>query len=821
MSSPVPAPSGLTSPAPAASTELLPLAPRLPEPEPGGGFNLASVLVVLRRRRRLALVVGGAVFGMGALLATGRLLLAPVYEGSFQLLISDPITSAASQGADAAGGVVESLARNRTSTNIPTLIQTLTSPVVLAQVRDKLPNNRVDLAGVRIVQPASGQRSASVDGVLQVSLRGRQPAELQQALETLSDTYLAFALSQRRERLAEGLRFLSQQEPVLTERVNALQASLAEFRRANNLLAPETEAAALKQDGSGLEQQQRGLEAERDRLLRLRQGVARGQLIAGGFSTGGGSGSADSSAGGVGGGDGVAVSQADSDKLQQLQQLDSDLAKARSVYRDDAPRLRSLVAQRAQLMAELRANQLEALDTALSLNATRVRTLQQQSRSVDRQFLRQPALIQSYEELQQQLKVAQDNLANFLSTRSTFQLEQAQNTVPWKVIAPPSVLGWPVEPDLGRSLLQALVLGAAAGVGAALLRDRFDHVFHHPGEVRDDLREPLLGTIPHVALFQGVRGEAALLLEELDRTAPEPEGQKLQSRERDPRERRSQRFYYQEALRNLYTSLRFLNSERPLRSVALTSSLPAEGKSLVNVLLAKTLADLGQRVLIVDADLRKPQLHHRLGVNNLRGLSNLLSGDADDWRQLIQPVPRHSNWWVLSAGRRPPDPARLLSSARLAKLVRELADSGQFDLILYDTPPALGLADAALVAEHLDGLMLLVSLNRVDRSLPAEAIDRIRSAGAPLLGVVTNAVTDSPTPQGGYGYGYGRYGYGRYGYGGYGYGGYGVGDYSATYAHYDTAAPAQPQRPAPQRGPARLWQAGQDRLGHFWSWLNR
>jgi capsular exopolysaccharide synthesis family protein len=201
----------------------------------------------------------------------------------------------------------------------------------------------------------------------------------------------------------------------------------------------------------------------------------------------------------------------------------------------------------------------------------------------------------------------------------------------------------------------------------------------------------------------------------------------------------------------------------------------------VNTLLAKTLAEMGQRVLLIDADLRKPQLHTRLGLNNLRGLSSLLTEDSSHWRQAMQTIDGYEGWSVITAGRRPPDPTRLLSSKRMHQLVEDLGNSGEFDLILFDTPPVLGLADAALVAEHCDGLMLLVSLDRVDRSLPKEAVNRIRSSGAPLLGIVTNAIKQEQ--QGSSAYGYGQYGYGQYGYG---YGGYGYAAYDTTsaYAHY-------------------------------------
>ena len=764
-------------------------------PEEAGGLNLREIWRAIRRRQRLVIVVGSVVAAIAFGSTVYRRITAPVYSGGFQLLITDPISSGSSgsttSGAEDGGGVVESLARNRTTVDIPTLIQTLSSPMVLDPVRQRLGDAASVVDSLSISQAGDRRQGGQVQGVLQITLQGEYPAQLQRSLNSLSDAYLSFALSQRRERLRQGLRFLDEQEPVLEAKVNALQAQLAAFRRRHNLLAPEAEAGALKTEVLGLEVQERQLSSERARLLKLRQDIAAGRLTAANFASGGGP-SGGSGSTGAQSGDNVSVTQARSDQLDQLQTVEQQLAQARAVYRSDSARVRNLVELRNRLASQLQNRQLEAVDTALSLNATRNGILRQQIGGLDRQFLAQPDLIKDFEELQQRLKVAQGNLASFLSTRSTFQLEQAQNTTPWKVIAPPGVKGYPEEPNLRKGLLQALLLGMAAGIGAGVVRDRLDHVFHNPIEVKEELGEPLLGHIPHVAFFRGVREDKRFLLQELDRSSDSSGDESTVPN--TPRLSGYQRFFYQEAFRNLFTSLRFLNSDRPLRSVALTSSLPAEGKTLVNVLLAKTLSEMGQRVLLIDADLRKPQMHHRLGVNNILGLSNLLTEPDLHWRDAIQPVAGYEGWSVLTAGRRPPDPARLLSSSRMHDLVRELANSGEFDLVIYDTPPVLGLADAALVAEHLDGLLLLVSLDRVDRSLPGEAAARIRSSGATLLGVVTNAVREEEAHRGAYGYGgygYGRYGYGRYGYGGYGYGygygGYGYGAYDprSTYAYYN------------------------------------
>ncbi len=316
------------------------------------------------------------------------------------------------------------------------------------------------------------------------------------------------------------------------------------------------------------------------------------------------------------------------------------------------------------LSGQLHSKQLDADDPALSLDATRAEALRQPFAGVDRRLPRQPQRIKQYEGLQQNLKVAQTNLSTFLTTRETFRLEQAQNTTPWKVIAPPKVLPRPVAPSVPRNLAIGAVLGLVAGAAAALLRNRLGP---HAPPSQPGARRPgpaAAGADPVRAHLQGVRQSQRILPEELDRRSP-----------------RDHRFLCQESFRNLFTGLRFLTSDQSLRSIAITSSLPAEGKSLVSVLLAKTPPELGQRVPLVDADLRKPQPLQRLGIGNRIGLSNLLTGGVSDTARALQPV-----------------------------------------------------------GEHLDGLVLLVSLDRVDRNLPREAVERLRSTGAPLLGVVSNAV---------------------------------------------------------------------------------
>ena len=137
------------------------------------------------------------------------------------------------------------------------------------------------------------------------------------------------------------------------------------------------------------------------------------------------------------------------------------------------------------------------------MNAGRLETARTQRANINRQFLQQPGLIKEYQALQQRLEIAQQNLAGLVSAREKFQLEIAQTSVPWRVIAEPTMNSDPIKPSVPRNLAFGVILGLMTGAAAGLLRDRMDHVFHDAGEVKDDLGMPLLGHIPHVEFFRG------------------------------------------------------------------------------------------------------------------------------------------------------------------------------------------------------------------------------------------------------------------------------------------------------------------------------
>jgi capsular exopolysaccharide synthesis family protein len=279
-------------------------------------------------------------------------------------------------------------------------------------------------------------------------------------------------------------------------------------------------------------------------------------------------------------------------------------------------------------------------------------------------------------------------------------------------------------------------------VGLALLRDRLDPVFHDSLELKDALPLPLLGVVPHLADVKGIT--VAKALEAMDG---------------------SERFETRESLRNLFANFRLLRADKTVRLVALTSATPGEGKSTSTALFALTLAQLGERVLLVDADMRRPMLHTYVGVENGNGLSSLLTDSSLDLSRSVIPVSPGLD--LLPAGPTPPDTTRLLSSERCGEVVAEIRNLPDYDLVLFDTPPAFLLSDPVLLASHLDGLLFVVGIERVNRDLPVQALERMQGTGVDLLGVLANLPARRRRRQkSAYGYSYG-YGYAEGRYGGY------------------------------------------------------
>jgi polysaccharide biosynthesis transport protein len=293
------------------------------------------------------------------------------------------------------------------------------------------------------------------------------------------------------------------------------------------------------------------------------------------------------------------------------------------------------------------------------------------------------------------------------------------------VVDPAQVPQVPSSPKLLINLLLAMIFGLAIGSGLALVLEQIDDAIGDPSELQSALNLPMLGIVPN-----------------------QKDGEPLDALE----DRKSD---ISEAYLTVQSSLAFSTDHGIPRNFLVTSGQPGEGKTTTAYALARVLARTGRKVLFVDGDMRSPSVHHLLNVNNERGLSSFLAGDDDldgmvQWRKDL-------NLAVLAAGPQPPSAAELLSGSRVELLLDRLAQ--QFDHVIVDAPPVMGLADAPLLGSRMEGVIFVVRAHSSRTSAARVALARLTAAQARIFGAV---LTRFEAKRAYYGYGY-DYGYG-YGY---------------------------------------------------------
>jgi len=344
-------------------------------------------------------------------------------------------------------------------------------------------------------------------------------------------------------------------------------------------------------------------------------------------------------------------------------------------------------------------------------------------------------------------------------------LVKDRGTTSIRIIHPPS-FGYQIEPDLQSTMIISGVLALLGGLALAFVVDAADRRFRSPEEIRADLGVPVVGHIPVIT--------AKSKTEVSDAVSPfRPEIRVVHA----PRGRVA------EAYRAVRTALYFSTRGGGHQVIQITSPNPGDGKTTLSSNLAVSIANSGKRVLLIDADFRRPRVHRLLGASNETGFSQVIQGTTE-LADAIQetPIP---NFSLLTCGARPDNPSELLTSRRFEELVEVLRE--RYELVLIDTPPVLPVTDPLNVAPRVDAVLVVLRLNKAARNAGRRALDALEEVGAKVLGVVVNGV------EGGRGYGgaYGQYGY-RYSYESYGrYGG----DYSdkVYYSSEDEAG----ERPAP------------------------
>lgn len=274
------------------------------------------------------------------------------------------------------------------------------------------------------------------------------------------------------------------------------------------------------------------------------------------------------------------------------------------------------------------------------------------------------------------------------------------------------------------------IVGFMVGLGYAMLSEWRDTSIRRPEDVTEYLDLDLIGTIP---LMQFGRMRGARRSRRYAVPISEDEVDASIVTKHDPKSPIS------EAYRALRTKFQFATLQTKPRTVMVTSSVPAEGKTTTAVNTAVTMADSGLRVLIMDTDLRRPNVHRVLKMDRGIGLADVLR-EGLDVRSAIRPT-RVENMWMISSGRVPPNPSELIGSERMSRVMAQLGNT--FDIVICDAPSILVVTDPVLLSKQVDATLMVVAAEYAGRETIMRAKNLLKAAGAPVAGVVLNGLEAS------------------------------------------------------------------------------
>jgi polysaccharide biosynthesis transport protein len=318
-----------------------------------------------------------------------------------------------------------------------------------------------------------------------------------------------------------------------------------------------------------------------------------------------------------------------------------------------------------------------------------------------------------------------------------------------RVVDPAMIPGSPARPAKARNIALAFLVGLVGGIGLALMREYLDNTVKTPDDIETLARLPSLAVVPQFADSNG-NGTRKRLLPGVSTNGHDKRIELVA--QHLPKSQMS------EAFRALRTSLLLSQPGRPPQVILVTSALPREGKTTAAANLAVTLAQLGDRTVLVDADLRKPGVGRLLNMGNGKyaGLSSYLAG-VSSLDLVTVPHPVIPNLAAIPTGPLPPNPADLLSSNKLSDAITELR--AKFKFIVIDSPPVMAATDAVILSVQTDGVLLVVRSGETPKEAFTRTRDLLNSVKCHILGVVLNAV-DSGAPDYYYSYRYYPYSYG-------------------------------------------------------------
>lgn len=688
-------------------------------------IDLQKYLLVLRRRWLPASLVFVSSVVLAGVYGITR---PPVYLTSGTLIFATNATTSLT-------GVGENLGRLEplflSNNPLDTQAEILTSDTLIQQVIEDL--KLQDEEG-REISPYVLKMNLSVKAipgtdVLRISYETDDPELSAKVVNRLMETYIQYDIRTNRADAAAAREFIEQELPVAEIAVNEAAADLQRFKDRNRIISLEDESKSAVESLAILETQISQLRAE------LASGQTRSRELMQQLEMDVATAVTSNTLSQVPG-----VQQA----LGSFQAIQAELSQARARYTDNHPIIENLKRQEAAAYDLLQTQVAQVVTQPLETEPGRLQlgTLQQQLVSqlvqteVDRLALESrigsllesrdryldwsstfPNLEKQQQQLVNRLRAAQTTYEGLLLRQQQIQLAENQTVGNARILDYASV---PTD-SVGTS--SKLYVGAGGvggflmGIAIAVLLDLVDRSVKTVKEAETLFGWPVLGVIPKyrlTGLTPPLEGEVVAPLT-IAHAGPYP--------------------MVSDAYQMLQANLKFVSSDKRLKTFVVTSSVPEEGKTSVAAQLAMTISQSGRKVLLIEADLRSPNQHHVWGVMNGIGLSHVLVGEGN-LEESLQPI--SENLTLMTAGVQPPNPLALLDSEQMANVLGNL--SQQYDMVIIDTPPLAGAADAAILGKMTDGVILVVRPRVADSASATAAKSLLSRSNATVLGLVANAV---------------------------------------------------------------------------------
>ncbi len=687
---------------------------------------------IFRLVRRKILLILLPVVALGGASYYRELQKPELYEGTFQLLI-EPIT-AEGRLADPSA-VTEEARRDSFFVDYPTQLAILRGDGLLsrvvADVQQAYPDFSLEaLRETLTVERAEERRDQT--RIIEVKYTYEDPDVLLYVLGIMSEVYLGYSFDERRTNVGAGVVFIESQIQDLENRTNAVLAEVQQIQQDFSTLDPVAESRALNTQLNAVIEDRIRAMRELDEQNILADNI-KAQL-------------------GIDPRIAIAASVLSEDPLYQgllteLQNINIQLALESARFDEEAPVIQALLIQKNTLTPLLKARrdetigdslsdisdeeigtfqnsirlelsqQLVAATNAIQTLEVRVDALQNTEQELSARLQLFPEAARRYTRLQNEQEVINRTKEELLARLETLRIQQAQTEVPWELVAEPSIpttASGELVSTTERSRLSIVLglgVGLVLGLASAFLMEKLQNVFLSRDDLTDATDLPILAEIP----FPQLRSPQAI---------------------RSALSGHSASHFHSdfEHYNALYAKLLFLFPDPPIHSFAICSAEPTPYRSLIAIRLAQMIASMGKRVLIVDANLRQPNLHDFFELANDKGLADILT-DSLAMGKCIQRSALSPNLFVLTAGQASQESGQLIGSLQMQQTIEKLRSA--FDYVIYDAPELYGLTDTNFLATHLDGLLLVVRMKQTKQSQLLNVVNTLVAFNMPVLGFIS------------------------------------------------------------------------------------